>query len=49
MNKILSHKELDAKLRRYAEEPLAARIQGVEKISGDGYDWKLNDVQQRGE
>ncbi len=30
-------------LRRYAEPPLAARLNGTKRIAGDGYDWALND------
>ena len=30
-------------LRRYAEPPLAARLNGTKRIAGDRYDWALND------
>lgn len=33
-------------LRLYAEPPLAAQLQLIEKISGDAYDWSLNDVRE---
>ena len=31
-------------LRRYAEPALAAQLAAIEKISGDDYDWALNDA-----
>lgn len=31
-------------LRRYADPPLAAQLQAIGKISGDDYDWALNDA-----
>lgn len=31
-------------LRRYAAPPLAAQLQAIDKISGDDYDWALNDA-----
>lgn len=34
-----------AHLRRYAEPDLAARLKGIDRISGDAYDWRLNDTQ----
>lgn len=33
-------------LRRYAEPALAARLSGTQRISGDRYDWALNDAAQ---
>lgn len=31
-------------LRRYADPPLAVQLLAIEKISGDAYDWTLNDA-----
>lgn len=33
-----------AHLRKYAEAPLAAQLEGIGKISGNAYDWTLNGV-----
>lgn len=37
-----------AHLRRYARGPLARALAGVRQISGDGYDWSLNDAATAG-
>jgi hypothetical protein len=36
-----------AHLRRYAEPALVSRLAGIEAISGDRYDWHLNDVPRK--
>lgn len=36
-----------AHLRRYANPPLADALAGIERIGAHGYDWSLNDAQQR--
>jgi len=33
-----------AHLKRYAQQPLAGQLQGIRSISGDDYDWSLNDL-----
>jgi hypothetical protein len=33
-----------AHLRRYAEPPLKRRLEGIDAIAGDTYDWTLNDA-----
>lgn len=35
-----------AHLKRYAEPPLAAQLDGVRRISDDAYDWALNDCRK---
>ena len=34
-----------AHLRQYAGPELAAALEGITRVSGDGYDWNLNDAQ----